>query len=216
MRSIATTSTLSTIVCELSASTSSSSGIRSAAAPPLGRTCWMIIAARVDDDDATSFVVPSDGAAAGGAAAGGGAPLVELVGKKSCASVFAPVPIMCSRWNSERHLSTCAQLEPRPLPSERATCTRVLNDSMLRRAIGLVDSRYVYLASIVTKASRSTLIPNSAAMWTALAKPRSVSATTASGVSSSGASITDEHAARTAHQDASNIGWTCWTERLEW
>ena len=101
----------------------------------------MIIAARVDDDDATSFVVPSDGAAAGGAAAGGGAPLVDDVGKKSCASVFAPVPIMCRRWNSERHLSTCAQLAPRPLPSASAMPTSVVNDSTLRHDMALVDSR---------------------------------------------------------------------------
>lgn len=45
----------------------------------------------------------------------------EGVGKKSCASLFAPVPIICRRWNSERHLRICAHEAPRWLPSESAT-----------------------------------------------------------------------------------------------
>mmetsp|Transcript_3881 Transcript_3881/g.12017 ORF Transcript_3881/g.12017 Transcript_3881/m.12017 type:complete len:205 (-) Transcript_3881:1795-2409(-) len=59
-------------------------------------------------------------------------------------------------------------------------------------------------------------MPNSAAIWTALAKPRITSPTSSSGTSSADSSITEVHEARSAHQEASNIGRACSTLRLEW
>mmetsp|Transcript_45306 Transcript_45306/g.151080 ORF Transcript_45306/g.151080 Transcript_45306/m.151080 type:complete len:283 (+) Transcript_45306:1231-2079(+) len=209
MRSMATTSTLSTIVAELTASTSASLDEFRTRAGWIRMDC-VLVASRPDGGE-TRLGAP-----------GGGRPAAPLAparaaGKKMDASVFAPVPIMCSRWNSERHLSTCAQAPPRWSPSVSASERMVLKASMLRPPIVLPESRYVYFASIVTKASRSVAIPNSAAMCTALAKPRMTSATSSTGTSSSyRSSMIVDHEASSAHQQASNIGRACSTLRDEW
>ena len=166
-----------------------------------GRVGWMMTLCRVDEAAILDVI--------GGAIGLVGVAAAACSGKKSAASVLAPVPIICNLWNSLRHLSTCAQLCPRPLPSVREICTRVLNDSMLRHVITRVDSRYVYFASIVTKASLSVLMPNSEAMCTALAKPRRETPTIAGVDSESASSMMAEQAARRAHHVDSNMGRTC-------